>query len=67
LKLAHQFSKEKRPLLLQIGHALNMLKETGALVDSRCGLHVHIGVLPGFELPHFKNLPFTPTEFGGFL
>jgi len=54
-------------LLLQIGHALNMLKETGALVDSRCGLHVHIGVLPGFELPHFKNLPFTPTEFGGFL
>ncbi len=50
----------------QIAHVLNMLKETGALVDSRCGLHIHIEVRPDFKLPHFKNLPFTPTEFGGF-
>jgi hypothetical protein len=41
----------------QIAQVLNMLKETGALVDSRCGLHVHIGVRPDFvELPHLKNL-----------
>ncbi|HEC83861.1 MAG TPA: hypothetical protein ENI48_01250 [Thioploca sp.] len=40
----------------QIAHVLNMLKETGALVDSRCGLHIHIGVQPDLKLPHFKNL-----------
>jgi hypothetical protein len=33
-----------------------MLTEIGALVDSRCGLHMHIEVRPDFELPHFKNL-----------